>query len=418
MASDFDTLRRMWRCHSLRIASFYHLQYENPKDMSDLWKKMEKLHSICEYHGKPSFPRKKTPDEANQYIEKSASAFLHYKENHQKQVVPLIAIRKWVMHMTMILFILLAFGYTLQVKKSTYFWVVFFIVFMLLYYKTPRKEKKYDKLIYFYKDTPENDVSYIEQHLPSNFEYTNDIKKCDFILSTKFTWGVPGFEPHQSFLTEYGKQPKKVIIFWITDSNDVFEVPPNVYFFRTSLYRRWRNPTEDVLPFVFEPFGKRDFRILPTKPKPIIGFCGGVWPNRKKTLHQFQTDSRFKTLYIKHQHFSAGTREMYKENIQKSHFTICDRGNGNFTMRMWHVLSLGRVPILVEEDMIFPFYKEIDWDQICVRAQNPKELAEKTILFYNTHNMEQVQKSCFEIYQKYFTQEHYLDKIFSTILGS
>lgn len=420
MALDFDTLRRMWRCHSIRIASFYHLPYEIPKDMTDLWKKMEKSHSICEYHGKPPFPIKKTPEEATQYIEKCASAFLQYKENHQKQVDSINTIRKRVILVTIILFILLGFWYTDHVKNyTTYFWIMLFIIFMILFYKKIRKQKKHDskkKKIFFYKDTPENDVSYIEKHLPPNFEYTKDIEKCDFILSTKFTWGVEGFEPHQSFLKEYGKQPKKVIVFWITDSNDIFEVPPNVYFFRTSLYRRWRNPTEDVLPFVFEPFEKKDFKIFPTASKPIIGFCGGAWSNRKKTLDQFRNDGRFETLYIEHQHFLGGTREMYMENIQNSHFTICDRGRGNFTMRMWHVLCLGRVPILVEEDTIFPFYKEIDWDQICVRARNPQELAEKTILFYNTRNMEQVQKSCFETYQKYFTQENYLNKIFSTIL--
>ena len=279
-----------------------------------------------------------------------------------------------------------------------------------------RNRQKTDRRVLLYKDTPDNDVSYIVDHLPSRFEFTDDMEKCDMILSTKFVWGVPGLEPHQSFLTEYGKQRKKVIVFWITDSNDVFEVPPNVYFFRTSLHRRWRNPTEDILPFVFQPFQEQEFRTLARTARPIIGFCGGVWPNRKPTLDQFRNDDRFETLYVEHEHFSAGTREMYQENILGSHFTICDRGNGNFTMRFWHVLSLGRVPILVEDDMVWPFAREIDWDDLCVRAQDPLDLAEKTMTFYHTHSMENIQKKCLETYQLYFTQERYLDKVLSTIL--
>lgn len=421
---DFDTLRRMWRCHFLRLVSFYHhVEYIPPQDMSDLWKQLETTHSLYEYDGQPPFPSKQTPDSANQYIDSSASAFLQYKDKYHSKMLDTNRIQSYYQYLLLIVLVMLVLGHSIRLKNKTYFGMVLLIVLFFIYgcnrkQKIKPIEKHTPSKILFYKDPPENDISYLQSYLPSHFECTKDKNQCNFILSTKFTWGVPGLEPHQSFLTEYGKQPKKVFIFWITDSNDIFEVPPNVYFFRTSLYRRWRNPTEDVLPFVFEPFEKDDFYILAHTSKPIIGFCGGSWPNRKKTLKQFRVDDRFQTLYVEHEHFSAGTREMYKENIQHSHFTICDRGNGNFTMRMWHVLSLGRVPVLVEEDMVFPFYKEIDWDKICVRAQNPQELVEKTLTFYHTYPMEQVQTLCWETYQKYFTQERYLDKVFSTVLSN
>ena len=423
MAPDFDTLRRMWRCHALRIASFYKMSYEPPKDMPELWKHMEKTHSHFSYDEKPPFPIEQTPEEAEQYIGECARAFLRYKDQTKNKTPIGTATTEqspWSANIIYLFMVVasVAWGCVLWYKKKRRMClgIVLFMVLLATAHPQMKTKQNTELKVLLYKDTPDKDVSYIVDHLPPKFEITDDIEKCDIILSTKFVWGVSGFEPHQTFLNEYGKQPKKVVVFWITDNNDVFDVPPNVYFFRTSLYRRWRNPTEDILPFVFEPFEGQEFHILPQTVKPIIGFCGAAWPNRKPTLDKFRNDDRFKTLYIEHGHFSAGTREMYQENILDSHFTICDRGAGNFTMRFWHVLSLGRVPILVEDDMVWPFTHEIDWDNLCVRAQDLVDLAEKTLAFYRTHAMENVQQQCLQTYQLYFTQERYLDKVLTTIV--
>lgn len=422
MAPDFDALRRMWRCHSLRIASFYKLDYEPPKDMPDLWKKMAKTHSQFSYPGKPPFPTGDTPEDADKYIDECARAFLRYKDQTKKDVVPTRS--SWSRFLLLAVIVLVWASVMWHHKKMPFVVAVFLMVVMVVIVAVvavPTKKKENptttsDRKILIYKETSDNDISYITDHLPLRTRFTDDASECDLILSTKFVWGVPGFEPHQTLLTEYGKQPKKVLVFWITDNNDVFEVPPNVYFFRTSLHRRWRNPTEDVLPFVFEPFEEKDFRTLARTAKPIIGFCGAAWPSRKPTLDRFRKDPRFKTLYIEHGHFAAGTREMYMKNILNSHFTICDRGAGNFTMRFWHVLSLGRVPILVEDDMVWPFVQEIDWDRICVRTQDPLDLLERTLAFYHTRPPEETQRLCRETYQRYFSQKNYLDKVLSTIL--
>ena len=428
MAPDFDTLRRMWRCHALRIASFYKLAYDPPNDMPELWRHMENTHSHFSYSEKPSFPIEKTPDEAEHYIDECARAFLHYKDTTKKHIIttPINAEPSShrpfsIIYMTASV-VALALGCVLWHKKKTTMCIAVVAFFMVIvplvatYSEIKNGHKTHrNRNILLYKDTPDKDISYIEDHLPPKFGFTDIADKCDFILSTKFVWGERGFEPHQTFLTEYGKQPKKVIIFWITDNNDVFEVPSNVYFFRTSMYRRWRNPTEDILPFVFEPFDGQEFQTLAHTTKPIIGFCGAVWPNRKPTLDKFKKDDRFQTLYIEHAHFSAGTREIYLENILNSHFTICDRGAGNFTMRFWHVLSVGRIPILVDDDMVWPFAREIDWDNLCIRAHDLVDLAEKTNTFYHTHKIEDVQKQCMQTYHLYFTHERYLDKVLTTI---
>ena len=67
----------------------------------------------------------------------------------------------------------------------------------------------------------------------------------------------------------------------------------------------------------------------------------------------------------------------FKNNILQSHFTVSNRGAGNCSMRLYQVLSLGRIPILLDSYMVFPLEDEINWDQYLIRAKTEKELVAK-----------------------------------------
>ena len=44
----------------------------------------------------------------------------------------------------------------------------------------------------------------------------------------------------------------------------------------------------------------------------------------------------------------------------KSLFTFCYRGAGNFSYRFYETLMMGRIPILVNTDCVFPFEDKVD----------------------------------------------------------
>lgn len=51
----------------------------------------------------------------------------------------------------------------------------------------------------------------------------------------------------------------------------------------------------------------------------------------------------------------------YFDNILNSDYILCLRGTGNFSVRFYETLMMGRIPIFVNTDCLLPFDSKIDW---------------------------------------------------------
>ena len=58
----------------------------------------------------------------------------------------------------------------------------------------------------------------------------------------------------------------------------------------------------------------------------------------------------------------------FDRNVLGTDYTVCVRGSGNFSVRLYETLSLGRIPLLIDTDCVLPFEDHIDWDALCVRV--------------------------------------------------
>jgi hypothetical protein len=56
----------------------------------------------------------------------------------------------------------------------------------------------------------------------------------------------------------------------------------------------------------------------------------------------------------------------FVNNVLDSDYTICVRGAGNFSYRLYEVLAAGRIPLFINTDCVLPFEDEIDWRKHCV----------------------------------------------------
>ena len=59
------------------------------------------------------------------------------------------------------------------------------------------------------------------------------------------------------------------------------------------------------------------------------------------------------------------------------------RGAGNFSVRFYETLMMGRIPLLIDTDIRLPLSDEINWDNHCVIA-TPQNCIEKLIHFHNS----------------------------------
>jgi hypothetical protein len=69
---------------------------------------------------------------------------------------------------------------------------------------------------------------------------------------------------------------------------------------------------------------------------------------------------------VEKQHFGGKEQELieYKQHLKRNTYVICARGSENYSYRLYETLTFGRVPVIVDTDMVLP--KEINWDRLCI----------------------------------------------------
>jgi hypothetical protein len=173
---------------------------------------------------------------------------------------------------------------------------------------------------------------------------------------------------------------------------------PGVTIFRTSLLTHARLPHERAMPAPCDDVlatvgGKLVER--PWSKRPLVGFCGFVGSRlkrlafhalqqhqksvaldlRERSLCAFEESSAIQTLFIRRSAFWGGSmsrfhfneahqrkvRDEFIRNLLDTDYTLCVRGKGNFSFRLYETLSAGRIPIFVNSDCVLPFEDRIDW---------------------------------------------------------
>lgn len=99
-------------------------------------------------------------------------------------------------------------------------------------------------------------------------------------------------------------------------------------------------------------------------------------------------------------------RKEYINCIKDSDYFLCPRGDGNFSVRFYETLSLGRVPILIDTDIELPFSDLIDYNSFLIKI-NMKEIDDLENIVLDFHNkisseeFELIQKKCRSAFDQY-----------------
>ena len=54
----------------------------------------------------------------------------------------------------------------------------------------------------------------------------------------------------------------------------------------------------------------------------------------------------------------------YKNHLKKNTYIICPRGSENYSFRIYEALNFGRIPVILDTDVVLP--KEINWDRLSI----------------------------------------------------
>ncbi len=96
---------------------------------------------------------------------------------------------------------------------------------------------------------------------------------------------------------------------------------------------------------------------------------------RYALLHKLLKDNAIISNFIFRKKYRAGvsnqkerektTREFY-DNIQTSDYVLCVRGGGNFSVRLYESLAMGRIPIFLNTDCLLPLDASVNWKNYVV----------------------------------------------------
>lgn len=315
---------------------------------------------------------------------------------------------------------------------------------MKLYYPKSHYDKSYRGLVFpllkpFIKGDNFIDAQRIEMYGVSakDFEFTERMEDADWVILT-MAWNYYAKTKQTdlaiSFVKECGIKGKKVIALNADDFG--VRIPPfeNLLVVRPSGYKSKFSKNEYSLPaFISDPLKKyfhtTEIILRPYRAKPVVGFCGQANASpintvkeatmtalrnvkfhlgmvvqepqqllstsylRASILRRLEESPEVTCNFIQRKKYRAGvkadkdnhetTLEFY-DNIRDSDYVVCVRGAGNFSVRFYETLAMGRIPIFIDTDCALPLEKEINWKKhlVWVEYYERHRVAEKLIEFH------------------------------------
>ena len=238
------------------------------------------------------------------------------------------------------------------------------------------------------------------------------------------------------FIADCNRKKKQVWGFNAGDFGVKTPALPNVTWFRLGGNKSQFTEQEYTIPpFINDPLDKHyqthNITERPYQNKPVIGFCGqanasllqkgedvlkivgrnvksniGLTQNtpqpliatsylRASLLQTLEQCSKVQTNFIKRKQYRAGvkkqkdshatTKEFY-DTIHQTDYTLCVRGAGNFSVRFYETLAMGRIPILVDTDSPLPFQEILPWKKhvVWVSYNERRAICEKVKTFHQS----------------------------------
>lgn len=192
---------------------------------------------------------------------------------------------------------------------------------------------------------------------------------------------------------------------------------------RTSARKSLLKPNEYVYPYFHSCQGEFKKPLTKTT-KPIIGFCGMYNIHRARILEMVHHDDNLDANFIIRRQFWGGKPhdpdlvQDYEKNIKESHFTICNRGAGNFTMRFYQTLSASRIPILVDTDIAFPLEDQINYKEFCIIGKNEEDVINQVNQVWQNGDVELMQQKAGEAFHLKLSMYKYHEGLYQSLISN
>ena len=248
----------------------------------------------------------------------------------------------------------------------------------------------------------------------SDFSLVGTIEACDVaILPMAWNYYVQNKLQKQAltFLETTAKHKKQTWVVLLDDYGLDFPDYKHVTVFRANGYRSKLPSWHVGMPvFITDPlkqhYGTHVITERPYNAIPSIGFCGYATANKRAAfkvkcrvvlknigyylkiynkqpevimavqqwryciLKQLESQKGVLTNFIYREQYRAGAQTetarqastlAFFDNMKNSDYVVCMRGAGNFSVRLYETLAMGRIPVYIHTNDLLPMEDTIDW---------------------------------------------------------
>jgi hypothetical protein len=211
-----------------------------------------------------------------------------------------------------------------------------------------------------------------------------------------------------------------ILIFIVDDYSERIVSYKNQIILRTSTYRNTLLQNEFILPYLWE-CSSLPFQPYPKTQLPVVSFCGLPSKYRMPLIEKVNKHPAIQSNFILREQFWGGNPHGknivndFNNNIKNSHFVICNRGNGNFSMRFYQTLAFGRIPLLLNTNMKLPFEKYIDYKELIIIGNTEDEIIEKLLDCWKNKDILEIQKKCASVFKEFFNEQQFAVHLYNEI---
>ena len=292
------------------------------------------------------------------------------------------------------------------------------------------------------------------------FAYTPQIENADIALLTyQWNWYFNHDRVAEAIaeITHASCNGKKTLVFSGGDSPANL-IHPDVLLFEAGGYRsaqglHYHSGLPSFLADYLPIYCENEIKLRPWSARPVIGFCGQAGKSplrtlfrkarslhknrqfqrgnlkwqpppfettsfRSQVLAKFMNQESVTTNFLLREQYHAGDdhnkgalssqKLAFVENILNSDYTVCMRGGGNFSVRFYETLCLGRIPVFIDTDCLLPFADKIPYRELFPWIEM-KDLPHAADIVANFHKQLgpdgfiERQKACRCLWEEHFT---------------
>jgi hypothetical protein len=301
------------------------------------------------------------------------------------------------------------------------------------------------------------------------YEFTT-IETCDFIaLPVTVDYLLKNNAQYAKVIFEKSDvYKKKMLVFSASDIGKTINHPNFITIRLGGFNSKFKHTTYIMPPFIDDPYILLNKKIsfLSKEEKASIGFVGhsngsfiklikefliylkfNINRMLKKTYFDYQPfypSSYYRYRYLKiiennksilsnfiyRKKYRAGitskgdrlrtTIEFY-QNVFDNPYTFCMRGTGNFSVRLYETLAMGRIPVVINTDCKFPFDELINWDNHCliIEEENVRFIGEILNQFhakFTDSEFVALQKANRKLWEDYFKKDSFFIRLCQELL--